>query len=377
MCRSRWKWVPWVLKNIIMCAFPKGFRKNIKIINDKVGVARRQEILDDIDKNGTYLPRGVMYEDMDKSFIEFVEKDLEIVIDGEKVPVIFLTLQRWSEFSKTWQHADKYKDIKMPFITIVRQPNPQVGKNQAGLFNIPGRRTYTYMKVPTFDGGRRGVDLYKIPQPTSVDITYEVRLFCNRMRDLNRINVKIQHTFNAIQYYIKVNGHPMPLLLENIGDESNIDDFENRRFYVQPFEIRLQGYVLDEDKFEVIPAINRALVMSEITDTPIVPKFTTNVNKSEGSVFHNIIFKARSESNFTFVSDFDLKYTDISNVEGATNIILKVNGIEKLNGLTIGSNIIISAGDTIYIKVSRDFYTAAKFTLIGKIIWVVTITHQT
>ena len=188
------------------------------------------------------------------------------------------------------------------------------------------------------------------------------------MRDLNRINVKIQHTFNAIQYYIKVNGHPMPLLLENIGDESNIDDFENRRFYVQPFEIRLQGYVLDEDKFEVIPAINRALVMSEITDTPIVPKFTTNVNKSEGSVFHNIIFKARSESNFTFVSDFDLKYTDISNVEGATNIILKVNGIEKLNGLTIGSNIIISAGDTIYIKVSRDFYTAAKFTLIGKII---------
>tara|TARA_R110002126_G_scaffold1909_5_gene11453 strand:+ start:45879 stop:46934 length:1056 start_codon:yes stop_codon:yes gene_type:complete len=351
-----------------MCALPKGFRKNIKIINDKVGVARRQEILDDIDKKGTYLPRGVMYEDMDKSFIKFVEDDLEIVIDGEKVPVIFLTLQRWSEFSKTWQHADKYKDIKMPFITIVRQPNPQVGKNQAGLFNIPGRRTYTYMKVPTFDGGRRGVDLYKIPQPTSVDITYEVRLFCNRMRDLNRINVKIQHTFNAIQYYIKVNGHPMPLLLENIGDESNIDDFENRRFYVQPFEIRLQGYVLDEDKFEVIPAINRALVMSEITDTPIVPKFTTNVNKSEGSVFHNIIFKARSESNFTFVSDFDLKYTDISNVEGATNIILKVNGIEKLNGLTIGSNIIISAGDTIYIKVSRDFYTAAKFTLIGKII---------
>ena len=236
-----------------------------------------------------------MYEDMDKSFIEFVEKDLEIVIDGEKVPVIFLTLQRWSEFSKTWQHADKYKDIKMPFITIVRQPNPQVGKNQAGLFNIPGRRTYTYMKVPTFNGGRRGVDLYKIPQPTSVDITYEVRLFCIRMRDLNKINVKIQHTFNAIQYYIRVNGHPMPLLLENIGDESNIDDFENRRFYVQPFEIRLQGYVLDEDKFEVIPAINRALVMSEITDTPIVPKFTTSINKSKGSVFHNVIFKPRSE----------------------------------------------------------------------------------
>ena len=111
-------------------AVPKGFRKNIKITKDDVGFERRQEILDDIDRKGTFLPRGVMYEDMDKSFIDFVDKDIELVVDGEKVPVIFLTLQRWSEFSKTWQHSDKYKNIKMPFITIVRQPNPQVGQTK-------------------------------------------------------------------------------------------------------------------------------------------------------------------------------------------------------------------------------------------------------
>jgi len=195
-------------------AVPKGFRKDIKIIKDSVGFDRRKEILDGISNKGTYLPRGVMYEDMDKSFIDFVENDLSLILDGDKVPVVFLTLQRWSEFSKTWQNSDKFKDIKMPFITIVRQPNPQVGQNQAGLFNIPGRRTYTYMKIPTFEGGRKGVDLYKIPQPTSVDINYEVRLFCNRMRDLNKFNVKIQQAFNAIEYYIRVNGHPMPLFLE-------------------------------------------------------------------------------------------------------------------------------------------------------------------
>jgi hypothetical protein len=251
-----------------MCALPKGFRKNIKLVKDKVGFERRQEILDDIADKGTFLPRGVMYEDMDKSFIEFIDKDMTLTVEGEKVPVIFLTLQRWSEFSKTWQHSDKYKNIKMPFITIVRKPNPQVGNNQAGLFNIPGRRTYTYMKVPTFEGGREGIDVYKIPQPTSVDITYDVRIFCTRMRDLNKFNIKIQKTFNSIQHYIRINGHPMPLLLQSIGDESNIDDFENRRFYVQPYEIKLEGYILDEDDFEVIPAINRALVMTEI-DTEI------------------------------------------------------------------------------------------------------------
>lgn len=247
-------------------AYPKGFKKNIKLIKDKVGFDKRQEILDDISDKGTFLPRGVMYEDMDSSFVNFIENDMKLIIDGETVPVIFLTIQRWSEFSKTWQHADKYKDIKIPFITIVRRPNPQVGNNQAGLFNIPGRKTYTYMKVPTFEGGRKGSDVYKIPQPTSVDITYDVRIFCNKMRDLNKFNVKIQQTFNAIQHYIKVNGHPMPLLLESIGDESNINDFENRRFYIQPYEIKLEGYVLDEDQFEVIPEINRTLFIVETSN---------------------------------------------------------------------------------------------------------------
>lgn len=352
-----------------MCAVPKGFRKNIRITKDKVGFERRQEILDDIDNKGTFLPRGVMYEDMDKSFIDFVDKDIELVVDGEKVPVIFLTLQRWSEFSKTWQHSDKYKNIKMPFITIVRQPNPQVGQNQAGLFNIPGRKTYTYMKVPTFEGGRKGIDVYKIPQPTSVDITYEVRLFTNKMRDLNKFNIKIQQIFNSIQHYIRVNGHPMPLLLESIGDESNIDDFENKRFYVQPFEIRLQGYILDEDQFEVIPAINRALVMVEAEEDKIQPRLSTNVNQAESKVYHNIIFKPRSVSDFTFTSDFDIKYTDITNIDGATNIQIKVNDVEKFNGIDFtGTNIVINAGDLIYIKVSRDFYSTAKFILVGNII---------
>jgi hypothetical protein len=68
----------------------------------------------------------------------------------------------------------------MPFITILRKPDIQQGQNQAGLWNIPGRRTYTYMKVPTWDGARSGVDLYKVPQPVSVDLTYEIRIFTTK-----------------------------------------------------------------------------------------------------------------------------------------------------------------------------------------------------
>ncbi len=349
-------------------AYPKGFKKNIKLIKDKVGFARRQEILDDIDHKGTFLPRGVLYEDMDKSFVDFIEKDMKVTVDGEAVPVLFLTIQRWSEFSKTWQHSDKYRNIKMPFITIVRQPNPQPGKNQAGLFNIPGRRSYTYIKVPTFEGGRKGVDIYKIPQPTSVDITYDVRIFCNKMRDLNKFNLKIQQAFNSIQYYISVNGHPMPLLLENIGDESNIDDFENRRFYIQPYEIRLQGYVLNEDDFEVIPTVNRSLVMGEISEEKIKPKYRVKVNDISGTLSYNIIFKPNSDDEFKFNAQLNNKITDISNLSKVDNISIKINNVEFFNGLVLTKPIVIKAGDEVKIKVNRNKINVSKFTLNGNII---------
>ncbi len=265
-------------------ALPKGFRNNIRLTSPNVGVQRRQDLLDNIADDGTFLPRGVHYQDMDETFINFVNKELRIEIDGEEVPVLFLTLQRYSEFTKTWKFTDEYKNIKIPFITIVRKPDPQVGTNQAGLYNIPGRPTFTYYKVPTNDGARVGVDLYKIPQPTSVDITYEVRMFTNKMSDLNLLNEKVQKKFQSRQAYIWPKGHPMPVTLEGIGDESNIDDFENRRFYVQPFEMLLAGYILDEEDFEIMPTINRAMVMSELIVGDGVTTPVTDGRNSPGCV---------------------------------------------------------------------------------------------
>lgn len=351
-----------------MCALPKGFRKNVRIVKPKTGLAKRQELIDDFSVGGTFLPRGVMYEDMDKSFIDFVDKDLTLSVDGEKVPVIFLTLQRWSEFSKTWQHSDKYKNIKMPFITVVRQPNPQVGNNQSGLYNIPGRNNYTYYKVPTFEGGRKGIDVYKVPQPTSVDITYEVRIFSNKFRDLNKFNTKVLKAFNSIQYYIKVKGHPMPLILNSIGDESNIDDFENRRFYVQPFEIVLEGFILDEDDFEVIPAVNRILVMGEILETPIPPRLFKGVDRNAGTFNYDIVFKPSSVSYFSYTADYDSRYQNIVNIQNISNILIQVNGVTVFNGIDFTNSFTVNVGDTIYIMVTRNNLLTSKFTLIGTII---------
>jgi hypothetical protein len=346
---------------------PKNFRNNINIHPSKIGFPRRQEILDGIADKGTFLPRGVSEEDMDQSFVDFVKNDLQISIEGVRVPVLFLTIQRWSEFTKTWSFTEgEYKDLKMPFITVVRKPDIQVGNNQAGLWNIPGNRTYTYMKVPTFDGARKGVDLYKIPQPTSVDIGYEIRVFTGKMKDLNKFNTKIHKSFQSRQFYIWVKGHPMPVILESISDESNIDDFENRRFYIQQFEMTLQGYLLDEEDYEVVPTINRSVMFTEIENFDTKKGVATYKPKIKNNdVDYTFVFNEDSELQIQFTSNFSVVFSQISNISNVSRIIINVNNINVLDGLTINSPIIFNYGDTINITIERPNNSIAKFILIG------------
>jgi hypothetical protein len=339
---------------------PKNFRKDLHIGPKTEGVERRQELRDNIAKNGTFLPKGVHYEDIDRDFIKFVNKDLMIVIDGEQVPVIFLTIQRWSEFSKTWEHSDEYKNIKIPFITIVRQPDVQVGTTHNGYWNVPGRPSYTYMKVPTFDGAREGVDLYKIPQPTAVDITYEVRIFCSRMKDLNVMNEKVVQAFKSRQFYIFPNRHPMPVVLESIADESPIDDFENRRFYIQPFEMKVQGYILDEKDFEVTPTINRMLLMQEITETkgpkPRISVFTDN---ETGAVNLNVIFRTNSSNIVCFPVEQDTLFETVDIITNINTLVFKVNGVVKTLPFRI------NLGEELDLEITRGVNATAQFLLKG------------
>jgi hypothetical protein len=349
-------------------AVPKGFRNNININPSKIGPERRQEILDDIADRGTFLPRGVSEEDMDESFVEFINNDLSISVDGEKVPVLFMTLQRWSEFTKTWQHADKNRSVELPVITIVRRPDIQVGQNQAGNYNIPGMKTYTYVKIPTFDGVRSGVDLYKVPQPTSVDITYEIRLFTKKMRDLNKLNTLIHKTFNAMQAYINVKGHPMPVMLENISDESNVEDLDSRRYYVQLYEMRLMGYILDENDFEVVPTINRALAFIELDENKRFHNVIFDPYVQGNLLTYTFVFKPRSEPRFSFTAKYDLVFNQLTNIENTNRIIITINGSGVFDGTVLTTPIIINAGDEVGIRVHKTSLVTSKFQLIGNTI---------
>ena len=269
---------------------PSNYRKNLNILPSKIGNEEREVLYKKISDEQPNLPSGIYVDDLDSGFVDFVNKDLELVIDGKKIPVIFLTLQRFSEFSKTWQFTGEYKDIEMPFITIVRNPDIQPGTNQSKNWNTADHKLYSYIKVPTWDGSRKGIDVYKIPQPTAIDLIYDVSFFSNKMRDTNKFQTQIQKLFNSRQFYIFPKGFPMPVVLEDVSDESNISDFESRRFYLQKFNMKLMGYILDEADFTVTPMINRVMVMTEVLDKKYNPLIRINTNKDTSLITLDLVF---------------------------------------------------------------------------------------
>jgi hypothetical protein len=146
---------------------------------------------------------------------------------------------------------------------VVRSPEVKFGTNPALLYTIPNRKQFYYASVPTWNGNEQGMDIYTIPQPVPVDINYSVKIICNRMRELNELNKIVMQKFSSRQAYTFIKGQYVPIILNNISDESQMS-LESRKYYVQSYDFTMLGYLIDEEEFEVKPAIARVSQIMEI-----------------------------------------------------------------------------------------------------------------
>ena len=282
-------------------AVPK--RKNdISVYTGNQLVDRRQELLDRITKSDTNLPESIMHDDFDLGMLDFVKNNFKVISNGEQVSVIpkILTIQRWGEFTNTWDFADLDGNAKLPFIGVIRRPDVQPGTNPITQRTIPDRRTFYYASVPTWDGTQMGADVYKIPQPTAIDISYDVTIVCTQFRDLNKFNKTVLQKFSSRQAYTTVKGHYIPIILDSIEDNSPVE-LDTRRFYIQNYKFTLLGFIIDDEEFEVKPAVSRLFLMSEfMTDKGVekkyinkdidltVAKFSSDGNQTQFSVGESI-----------------------------------------------------------------------------------------
>ena len=298
----------------------------INLKPEKILFQRREELVQYIKEDGTFLPKSLLHPDLDRGFLDFVKEDLQTTVAGSIIPMIdlIITTQNWAQFTETWNIQDLNGNPTLPFITVVRQPEVKYGSNPAIIYNIPNRKEYYYAAVPSWNGNIKGLDIYKIPQPVPVDITYNVKIVCNRMRELNEFNKNVIQTFASRQAYRKINGHYIPIIMGGISDESVVE-VQRRRFYIQNYEFTMLGFLLDEDEFEVSPAVSRVFNSFEVS-----AQTTKQIN-----VDYTGDFLTQGQSNIESYDVYinnDFYGTDVRLIQVNTNDILRFEVVKKTDG---------------------------------------------
>jgi hypothetical protein len=304
--------------------------------------------LDYIREDGTYLPKSVLHADLDRGMLDFVKEELKVVIAGSVVPMldIIITTQNWAQYTETALFTDLDYNPSPPFITVVRQPEVKYGTNPSLQYTIPNRKQFYYASVPTWNGNEQGMDIYTIPQPVPVDIKYSVKIVCNRMRELNQLNKIVMQTFSSRQAYTFIKGQYVPIIMDNVSDESQMT-IDSRKYYIQNYDFTMLGYLIDEEEFEIKPAIQRITQLFEVDTTTRrqrINKFPKNPDNFE--------------NNFLFVSG-NTVLTDVIDYSANMNV-LSLDNVSTfdvyINNDFYGTNIQviqITTNDVLRIEVTK------------------------
>lgn len=346
---------------------PKKDIKPVKLKDKTIGSEVRYNYSKEILYKAPILPKPLEYEDIDIAFKEFVEKEIDIACENKQVPTFTLfSNQRFSEYSQTWQHTDENNNLLMNFKTIIRDKNPQKGSNQGNLWKIPGDRKYTLlMRDVLDDNGTESYEIYSMKQPYTVDLMYKISFITNKFEKINEFNQKLNKLFAARQCYIRPNGHFIPMVLDDISDESEYN-VENRKFYTQSCTIKVMAYIIHKDDFSVEKRPKRICIFSEgdiLKKNPTVEieeidkENTEQGDYSYQEVLLTIKFdEFQMKSNFVIDTDIQVTKVDYDNVR---NFRLWINSepIYTDKGFTLKEN------DDVLIKI-KPFEETEKSALV-------------
>lgn len=212
-------------------------------------------------ENHAFLPQKLDLEDLDKGVYEFIKKLNITVIDetgnSRAVPVVFNSQELWAERRMNWKsmRSEYGEELTRPFLVLTRtmvKPGTSPLKR-----TIPVKKKFTWLKVPTFDGTLKGYVLYKIPQPTYVDVNYELVFVSTYVVDINRYYAKmIRDAYSDGQGYLNINGYPIATVMQD-PTETRQEDLASERVYEVSFPITMYGKLVDPTKFEKVNTINK------------------------------------------------------------------------------------------------------------------------
>lgn len=238
-------------------------KKHTNIWPKEWGNRRVDELIKLSQQNGTFTPPSITLEDIDLAVFESFElnqtdrpngRSLQVTLPGDTKPVSVISLQNKEmiEYIRTWNRKNDEGILELPFITFKRI-DLQYATSDLTRYNFEGY--HEIIKVPRFDGQNLFCDIYSIPQPTQVDIKYEIRFYCRHREDLNYFDENLLNNMDVRQYYLYPKNWPMPMILESISDNSQFNAGPDDRFFSNIYTFLVKGQIRNSDDFKLQESI--------------------------------------------------------------------------------------------------------------------------
>jgi hypothetical protein len=169
------------------------------------------------------------------------------------------------------------------------------------------------------------------------------------MRELNTFNKNVLQTFSSRQAYTFIKGQYVPIIMNNVSDESVID-VEKRNYYIQSYDFTMLGYLIDEEEFEVKPAISRVVQLFEV-DTQVPKGRRAEITPSNPDEF---TYKLLYTSGNTSLIDDQVDYrVDLTFISSLNVLFYQV----FINGDFYGENITtiqLNTGDIFRVDIAKN-----------------------
>lgn len=296
----------------------------------------------------TFSPLGISIDDIDLALKTFIEQQFLFVDDKNQKKIenyFFSEIQRFSQFTKTWDNTDEDTTIQLPFIVTSRFSTPKKGTMLGSSFNIPNKATYSLSREEKIINGRKQVFYYEIPQPLTIDLDYEITIFANHRHEINVFNEKILDSFKEGQLYLNVKSHNMIINLDATGNDKSKYEIEERKFLSQVYNFTIKGFILDEKLFKIKSSITDFKLDTEICNIRVKGKCESHQRIINGcGIRLYLTFTKKDNRVFEFKSDnyYVVEYTNNN------DLIFKINNVVKNTPFFISKDEIleITAPDT-------------------------------
>ena len=213
-------------------------------------------------ENFNYLPQEIALDDMGLALRDsLLSLNLSVPIESgmiKKVPIIHVMQELWAERKMNWgdMRNEQGEEVTRPFMTLYRLG---VKRGTAPMrFTIPQKRKFRFVKTPKFDGTLKGFDIWKVPQPVYVDVSYELRFVTHYLQHVDDFYETIlRDGYADDQRYLKVNGYDVPSIIGEPTEENTTEDITQERIFQVVVPITIHGKLIDATKFEKVNTITK------------------------------------------------------------------------------------------------------------------------